>query len=728
MPGPTSTNLYDVLSANGAKLGTYSQFTKNLYDVGTRKAFYSQLIKEKFPVGSWANFNSRMGYDPASPYYISPDNIKYDDSTGMNIPPPAKGADEAIGQDVGGLEHFLENTWNHFYMGVAQMSKVFPLAEAYIPGVHNIFKPTVSQSDIDALTQLSKTTGEPLSNYVHKPTYNEITEIGLKRAQEAEENVNKAFESDNAAQLDKYYSWKHGGVGQKIGAALGGIMDMVAPLVLSAPTFGASFGLTGLSEGTEEASKKGLNPIQSLAFGTLYGVITGAMNEVPILGKFGGKLSGKALDRFAERKASSLLIDWVDEHTGQRITGTVMSKLMADAKTSVGDKFAEAGIRSLYAAPEALAAGATMVGATQGLKELANKLSGKQVFDKSDFESSEYWKGMGQVLLMSTLFHGANGLMASTTGRYIKEQIARGVSADKISQQLDGSEAFSKLNPTAQKDIKDGLTDLDEMNKKIPADVPTYKRLKLLEYAFEKRQTEKQYQNLLDRSKIADGASKIKLEQSAQRLKNALGIYDDLSDELLYDKKYDYKKTDNEDGTTRYTKQMEGHIPVDISPDHYDFAIERRRKSDALIESNKRKSKGINLDDQKSENPFEGDMLFTNETPEATPKGEPSSQETPEEKDDFLKQLNDMQYDKYIQDLNDEIKRLTELEEQYTKEGKTRSANRIKVEGELVDRAKDFSVKYKRNIEDVIEKMRDMGELAVDCKGRNANIKQGGNI
>lgn len=105
MPGPTSKALFNLLSSQGYKLGTYESFTKNLYNVATRKGFYNELIKNKIDPGSWANFNSQMGYDPASPYYVSPDSAKYDDTTGLNIPPPAKRADEAINQDEIGRAH-----------------------------------------------------------------------------------------------------------------------------------------------------------------------------------------------------------------------------------------------------------------------------------------------------------------------------------------------------------------------------------------------------------------------------------------------------------------------------------------------------------------------------------------------------------------------------------------------------------------------------------------------
>lgn len=723
MPGPTSKVLYNMLNAQyGSKFGTYDQFTKKLYDVGARKAFYDNLQKVGVNPGTWSHFNNEMGYAPGSPYYQSPDGSGYDSATGLNVPPPAKNAHEAVSQDVGGAGHFLENIYNH--LASASVKMLASAAE-----MANLLPSITQVTDITTPLAEAKATGTGMAGFLKD--YGEQKGSEEQAIGSAMDKVTHAVITNNAAELDKYYSWKGGSLAQKAGALFGGLADMAPSLLTAAPTLGGSFVLANFSDAMKESQKKGLNFYQAAGFSTLYSAIMAGMNEIPILGKVSGKFADRALNKFAENRAVNLITDWVEKNPGKQITAETMSKMLADAKTGVGARFAQAGYRIAYSTPTALATGAVGEGAIMGLKKLTNMTDGKEVFKTDDFDSKEFWKGVGNVLLMNTVFHGVSGLLDSTTGRYIKDHLANGENADKIKQELDSSSAFNKLSDQSKVAIKEGLDDMAYVNSKIPKDIPKFKRLKLMEYAYEKRQAQKLYDAKIEEANGSEDAIKTQKTQEANRVKNAMPAFDDLSEELLTDKKYEYKETKNEDGTSTYTKNFEGEKPIDINQDHYDYAVGRRKKNDELVESSKNEPSDVWNTENK--NPFEGSMLFTEEnkkeetTTEQQAKPTEPAKTEPEEKDTFLQEMNDMQFDSYVKDLKEERTKLEKERDKNIADGNTASAKRKQLELGVNQKMEDFTTKHKAKIEDVIDTLKKLGELAVDCKGRQHTIRTGGN-
>jgi hypothetical protein len=373
------------------------------------------------------------------------------------------------------------------------------------------------------------------------------------------------------------------GFGKKdIKSILIGAPATVVDMAGGAYTGGSSFFLQSFADGNAELDKlpeaKKLTDVQRLGYLTAQGAVQAALEKVGV----DKVLKSTGLGKTAIQKLTSTVTKELIER-GTKATAKEIEAMALRQATTFAAQLKRVGAK---AATSFLTEGTTealQAGASDGIKLLTNKASGKEVFDGEDI-ARNFVKNMTNAGVQGGLVGGllGGGMEAMQhTKKAIRKEVSKAVTPQdiaKIQQDVNSQVQDGTLTPEEGTAANASVQKYADLSAALPAHATEEQKYALMGAA----EQHEALQNAIADAKAEKGnvaaAYHPAIDARIELLEGKLGEVKDYQDEIISGKQYTYTEKNG-----KYFKVMDGE-ETPITQPHYDLAMTIRRK-DATIKT-----------------------------------------------------------------------------------------------------------------------------------------------
>lgn len=514
--------------------------------------------------------------------------------------PSSASASDAFDKDQGGIGDFFQNIYNHAVSSTIQTGE--GLARSAVSGIENQMKvapyllskvlPGAAGQKESAVVSGINKVGENINNVLTKGA-SVATALGQSPIenpgqQMANVAISQAGVPTDADKIDAYYHFKGGSIGQKLGAAVGGIASMAPQIAMSAALPESSimkaipFIAGAYQDSYADAKNNGMSDEDSNIFGLASGTIVGGLNSIPIMNMFNKDIINKYVSNFIAKG----IMKGVEENGGKALSASELHNILSDIGSSVATKIRVAGIKGLQAGGQGILFGALGTAGQQGTEYLANKMEGRPVFDMKDFTVSNYINQMGYNALMLGTTGSALGFMSTHVGSYAADKLATNASDQAVAdlkQSLANNGRFNAMDDGSKLDIMNNIDKMASVIKGLPQTMTLPQKKQLLALTVQRDGMDDIISDMQKQNETGDAALQDINNKNIEANKTAVELMNDRIREVYAGQRYSYNVVNAPDGSISYQKTLGNAAPEAISESLYNLASDSNSTNETNV-------------------------------------------------------------------------------------------------------------------------------------------------